>query len=603
MAQYHYETLADDEIRLLYLEPGRSTEVLKADLQHVSSASLPTYETVSYCWGDVARSEIIEIGGKTLAIPKGTAQALLRFRDPYHMKTLWIDAVCINQDDLTERSVHVAKMHKIYASGEKNLIWIGEDDGTVADAIRDMDIVFEEMKQDTDDFKTFPMPGDADYYHHFGSGLKTTIDLTPLMRLCSRPWFGRLWVVQEAALAPENSCWCGDHTFDLITFLRVARWLWMKRNYLTLGPFSDTESAFVTAGLMFKIADKEFGYYQVGSRQKSFDKNDWRQFAASPTYWLLVGLQEFACRQPIDHVYGLLGLYQQLSGNDQLPELLQPGPSKSVSEVFTDATRLAILEGSNLLPLLAVYRRENDSQESIHLPSWVPSWHQAWTPDLDPHPLSRDYQATGDRALSVAPQSQELVNELAIQGILVDGPEGAKVTVVVPNEFVDIKSPTISSHFDALEGLLRSHPKTRETANVEKTVAKVLCAGMNAATKAATDDDLLGYTTLKHANKSSPPNEFNVDPNTTQYAAALKRAYHRRRLFITASGRAGLGPSTMRKDDVVAILYGGKLSFVLRRAEQKYELVGPCYLDGVMEGQALKEHEGRGDEEVWFRIQ
>lgn len=225
MAQYQYQTLADDEIRLLYLDPGHSGEPLRASLQHVASAYLPNFETVSYCWGDITRSATIVIEHRTLAIPKGTAEALLRFRDPKNVKILWIDAVCIHQDNARERSVHVAKMHTIYASGAKNLIWIGEDDGTVAKAIQDMRIVFEEMKKDTDDFRTFPMPGDANYYHHFGSGLKTTIDLTPLVRLCSRPWFGSLWVVQEAALAPENSCWCGDHTFDLVTFLRLARWL------------------------------------------------------------------------------------------------------------------------------------------------------------------------------------------------------------------------------------------------------------------------------------------------------------------------------------------------------------------------------------------
>lgn len=381
----------------------------------------------------------------------------------------------------------------------------------------------------------------------------------------------------------------------------------MKRNYLTLGPFSDMESAFVKAGIMFKFADKELGYYQVGSSKGRFEKNDPNQFAASPTYWLLVGLQEFACRQPIDHVYGLLGLHQQLCEDDELPELLQPGPNKSVRDVFRDATRLTIQEGHNLLPLLAVYRRTGEREDDVvRLPSWVPSWHQSWTPDLDPHPLSRDYAATLGHELNVADQSPVCTDEIGLKGIFVDGTLGASVEDIARNDVVDWKDPSTSAHFDSLEELIRSHSSTKMIANVGKTVARVLCAGKNAATKLATDDDLLGYNELKLSMKStdglSSPHELSISSRASQYAAALKRAYHRRKFFITANGRAGLGPATMRTDDVVVVLYGARVPFVLRRVGEKFELIGPCYVDGVMEGQAVKEHEDRGDDDVWFRI-
>ncbi|EME47138.1 hypothetical protein DOTSEDRAFT_124127, partial [Dothistroma septosporum NZE10] len=194
MLQYQYQRLIGNEIRLLHLEPGSPGDTLKCKLQHVSSASSVSYETISYCWGDTTRFYTIEAEGIDLAVPRGTADALLRFRDPDKVRTLWIDAVCINQDDEVERGTQIAQMHTIYACGTRNLIWIGEDDGTVADAIRVLNQVVEEIEDATESFRKFPMPGDADYYIHNRSGLRLEIDLEPLLSLCSRPWFGRLWV-------------------------------------------------------------------------------------------------------------------------------------------------------------------------------------------------------------------------------------------------------------------------------------------------------------------------------------------------------------------------------------------------------------------------
>lgn len=84
---------------------------------------------------------------------------------------------------------------------------------------------------------------------------------------------------------------------------------------------------------------------------------------------------------------------------------------------------------------------------------------------------------------------------------------------------------------------------------------------------------------------SSLSAEDQADP--TRYTSALAPLLHRR-LFITSSGHLGLGPSSMMSGDVMVVLFGGKVPFVLRAvAEDQWKLVGECYVDGFMEGEAI----------------
>lgn len=64
------------------------------------------------------------------------------------------------------------------------------------------------------------------------------------------------------------------------------------------------------------------------------------------------------------------------------------------------------------------------------------------------------------------------------------------------------------------------------------------------------------------------------------------------RFFVTSSGHIGLGPRSLIEGDVLAVLGGGKLPFVLRLAEERscgiYTMVGPAYVDGIMDGEAVR---------------
>jgi hypothetical protein len=70
-----------------------------------------------------------------------------------------------------------------------------------------------------------------------------------------------------------------------------------------------------------------------------------------------------------------------------------------------------------------------------------------------------------------------------------------------------------------------------------------------------------------------------------EYLGAMGRWMTSRAFLITDRGLVGLGPASMRKGDVVCVLRGGEVPFILRPLEgEYYEFVGECYVHGIMDG-------------------
>jgi hypothetical protein len=80
---------------------------------------------LSYVWGDIRDSANITFDGRTVSVTKSLETALRHLRYPDKSRTLWVDYVCINQEDIQERSQQVAKMGSIYEQATSVLIWLG----------------------------------------------------------------------------------------------------------------------------------------------------------------------------------------------------------------------------------------------------------------------------------------------------------------------------------------------------------------------------------------------------------------------------------------------------------------------------------------------
>lgn len=117
-------------IRLLLLHPAGDFEApIAASLYHADLRDYPTYEALSYVWGDQTTIVNVAIHGAYVSITQILGQALRRLRKRHGDRLLWIDALCIDQSSPEERSAQVRLMRNIYSSCTADLVWIGEDTG------------------------------------------------------------------------------------------------------------------------------------------------------------------------------------------------------------------------------------------------------------------------------------------------------------------------------------------------------------------------------------------------------------------------------------------------------------------------------------------
>ncbi|KAH8599679.1 heterokaryon incompatibility protein-domain-containing protein [Bisporella sp. PMI_857] len=118
---------ARNEIRLLYLLGGPSTEAIQGELEVVSLDDNPGYEALSYCWGSQDNGKTITINSQPVYVTRNLHNALMKLRLPQNKRVLWIDALCINQNDTTEKELQVSLMSQIYGKTNCGLLWLGEE--------------------------------------------------------------------------------------------------------------------------------------------------------------------------------------------------------------------------------------------------------------------------------------------------------------------------------------------------------------------------------------------------------------------------------------------------------------------------------------------
>lgn len=136
---YLYEPLVNaTSIRLLTLCPGNTLDEIKCDLKTVSLADKPEYEALSYVWGSTKRDYTLTCDRRSLKITKSLHVVLRRLRRTSHARVLWIDQLCINQDDLQERSEQVQIMREIYRNARLVVLWLGEDEASQAPLANDL---------------------------------------------------------------------------------------------------------------------------------------------------------------------------------------------------------------------------------------------------------------------------------------------------------------------------------------------------------------------------------------------------------------------------------------------------------------------------------
>ncbi|KAL8646949.1 MAG: hypothetical protein Q9210_005843 [Variospora velana] len=344
---FHYESLlnllpADPETHDIHCTPEQ------AGLDHAVQ-----YEALSYTWGDPSNRSQMYCNGKTLSITSNLDIALRSLRLHAGSRTLWVDAVCINQADVDERNEQVALMRDVYTKASQVIAWIGEEHPSDSSAME-----FGGPK---------PLPEHSSEKEKLlkvmGLQAKLAGSFVSAKILIQRPWFSRAWIIQEAALAGRLQVQCGKKVID---------WESLHANLRLMDGMLDGSGAQITLNNSFyrRMEFVDFTRRMIEGRgttnssvltketplNRSFT---WQQFHSAVVNGRLYGATDER-----DHIYALLGLIDNSEG-----ENIPVNYSLSYPTVFRNFVRHMIRQTDSLSVFGQV-----DSWPSTKLESWIPDY-------------------------------------------------------------------------------------------------------------------------------------------------------------------------------------------------------------------------------------
>lgn len=222
---------ARSEIRLFKLSPSADdntpikTELVKASL---SNESGPEYYALSYVWGDPNVTVPITVNGQARLVTSNLGMALRYLREKEMSIVLWVDAICIDQNNLTERSLQVQIMGRIFSSAKKVIAWLGEssnDSNVALSAIEQWAQWGVSSKYEMFDYNDH---GDAIGIARLAELVPTAFDevaIQALENFGNRSLWTRSWIAQEIGLARDVLFVCGHQTIlrDTI-FIASSAW-------------------------------------------------------------------------------------------------------------------------------------------------------------------------------------------------------------------------------------------------------------------------------------------------------------------------------------------------------------------------------------------
>lgn len=209
MAGFDYSRLDPSlaEVRIVTVDCGARSPGLTCTLENITLDRANPFHALSYTWGDTHDLRTITLNGQHVQIRKNLYQFLSNLytalRSPVKV---WIDSICINQNDIAERNSQVAMMGEIYAAADSVYAWLGMPTG-------DSHKVFGFVERSSS-LRSQREP----YWKILHSD---PIAIEALHDLVNRPYWTRLWIVQEVVLAKRLFLFCGPKSISWEDFLFV----------------------------------------------------------------------------------------------------------------------------------------------------------------------------------------------------------------------------------------------------------------------------------------------------------------------------------------------------------------------------------------------
>lgn len=631
---YRYTKLdaSRKQIRLLILHPGKPGTSLYCDLQTVDleDSESPAFNAISYVWGagNDPTTDIILAKEYRLPILPNLRSVLLRLRKETQYRKLWVDALCINQSDPTEKAQQVPMMGEIYHRSFAVLIWLGEE--------------AEESPQALDFITRITN------LSHFDAAVKDkscTRQWYALAKLMNRSWFRRRWIVQELALARYAFVYCGDRKIDWSSFAdaatlfkerhqEISQLFWMSHEYAhDAAIFGEVQA--LGALRLIDALNRLF--------RRSEDGTILDGLATLET--LVTSLSCFETKDPRDTIYSVLHLAADVNS-------IMSSDTRNPIEMPSDY--IARVSVANLFPAIRVnYKLTFDEVARGFVASCIKSSSsldiicRPWAPMPnyyfdEPYSTSDGTMNPRERLSSWACTLSDSVFEMQIgkhtrrRGDSFVGLPGKPIynaskgfPVISFNEFLREPNPNLEQYLEMACFPVDVKPSEK--------APKMLVKGINIGTIASLGERAMEGTipfgwffianwsqrrapapesfcrTLvadRRSDGSNPPSWYNralehvltdcrtgdvrlrnmiseSERNssvTKEFLERVQSVIWNRRLIRTDEGALGLVPARAEKSDVIMVFHGASVPIVVRKLGVSYLIIGECYIDGAMDG-------------------
>lgn len=614
--------------------------------------------TIIYLTDDVQQPHEISDKAfkKAFRVPESVGAALKHLRyDNGKSRIFWVDSICINQSDFDERASQVSLMTQIYSQAESVTIWLGVGEPSLHMA---MDVI-----RDISNYKNHICPSGPSCHCPGGSHLvnpqeialkkpeseyavmveilkvhlsTVSEDIRNRFRgphelisyLFEQPWFRRVWVLQEALNAQSAFLHCGYNILPWEVLIDVNESLMNQFNGYTEGHHEPlTRMPLLWASLAEARREKK-------SSAIAFDTVSKKQgFSMRILNIFLDGL-EFNATDPRDKLFALLGFGDETNGLGTLPPAIRPSYEKPANEVFADFTRWWIIEYRSLKILSAIHGNPGrtwqsghcaqSEPEAVNRPTWAIG--SQGTPFGAKRTLANLF--THNAASDTVPDPDLLQNNRDPLRLRLLGVRLSKIDDIasfpfyedrqdmseLSSPYVNMFDPTaniatrITQKYDVIstEAVTPHHADARDHWTAHWLYGpRPLLSSIALKTNA---DGAESSQRVASQPKSSRTDSMNLDDDSNErhhrpglYDTNLALPCHDPCFFISSDGLLGLCPSGARKDDLIVILYGGPVPYLLRELPREtadesmhhssgcYEFVGECFVKDRMEGRIIEE--------------
>lgn len=599
-----YMDLGPNDFRILQLEAGRKDDKVVCRFKQESIDSPPVYEAVSYLWGgnNEVQQTSLEIDlrdnqqppkSHRIFIRSNLHTALRSLRHPSETRSFWIDALCINRSNVDETNRQVAMKRFIFYKAANLCFWLGDDPN--------YKIALNFIPQILD-------LGGVDRLVQDENVVEKWVAFVNLLK---NNVFGRLWLVQEVAIARNVTLHCGAPAIHYADFVDAVTIFLSCRKHIALLFRNKKMNARELSDRKITMVERFIDVTTNALRRiQNSDSSESVQRLLNLES-LVSDLSDLSSTDPRDRIYSVLALAKDgptLFGiddsHDTLDETLRIDYGKTTLEVYQDFF-IHVISYSSSLDIICRRWASSVPEKDVSLPTWIRPLQSNLQPPFDSNVCERTdadslvgipdhkwYNAAKNTQASFRikpPSSPSIPKSLFVSGFKLDtisklGPRASEGIILY--EWLQLGGCRISD----------------ETDTVPEPFWRTLVAdrGPN-----GTNVPSWYHRAFLYCLAESTPNG---DINTNRLIAACEAGsslvveflqrmqsviWNRKFLVSKNNSWIGLAPMAAQEDDAVVVLRGCSVPVVLRkftggRGENWWAMVGECYVHGIMDGEVME---------------